>query len=186
MKIYLNGVSCVGKTTIGKMLADKMGYSFYDIDEEIEKYYQKPIERIQDDCWGMRKFREMGSQVLDIVLSRDENAVIAATPAGLKYSYLQVYKKHKKKGEVISIHIIDKPENIVNRITFYDKDSIPITIVLDELKKKLYLKEIIKDYNHFKDSFQRADLQIDINEINLEDIPDLIISRLDDLNGIAY
>jgi hydroxypyruvate isomerase len=74
----------------------------------------------------------------------------------------------------------------VKRITFYDKDSIPITIVLDELKKKLYLKEIIKDYNHFKDSFQRADLQIVINEINLEDIPDLIISRLDDLNGIAY
>ena len=186
MKIYLIGVSCVGKTTIGKMLAEKMDYSFFDIDEEIEKYNHKPIERIQDECWGMMKFREMGSKVLDFVFSKKGNAVIAATPAGLKHSYLQVYKKYKKTGEVISIHIIDKPENILNRLTFYDKDSIPIEIDLDEIKKKLYLKEIIKDYNHFKDSFQRADLQIDINEINLEDIPDLIISRLDDLNGIAY
>ena len=66
----------------------------------------------------------------------------------------------------------------MERITFYDKDSIPITIVLDELKKKLYLKEIIKDYNHFKDSFKRADLQFDINGINLENIPDLIIILL--------
>jgi len=184
MKIYLVGSGCVGKTTIGKMLADKMGYSFVDLDEEIEEYYHKPIERIQDDCCGMRKFREMGSQVLDLVLYRNGNAVIAATPAGLKFAYLQVYKKHKKKGEVFSIHIYDKPENILNRITFYDNDFIPITVVLDELKKKLYLREIICDYNHFKDSYNRADLQIDINGIKLEDIPDLIINRLNDFKGI--
>ena len=42
MIIYLVGISCVGKTTIGRMLAKKKNYSFFDLDEEIEKYYQKP------------------------------------------------------------------------------------------------------------------------------------------------
>jgi shikimate kinase len=38
MIIYLTGASCVGKTTIGKMLAKKMKYSFFDVDEEVERY----------------------------------------------------------------------------------------------------------------------------------------------------
>ncbi len=31
MIIYLVGISCVGKTTIGKMLADKISFSFFDL-----------------------------------------------------------------------------------------------------------------------------------------------------------
>ena len=50
MIIYIVGISCVGKTTIGRMLAEKINYSFFDLDDEIESYYQKPIERIQDEC----------------------------------------------------------------------------------------------------------------------------------------
>ena len=34
MKILLFGVSNVGKTTIGTMLAKQLGYSYYDLDEE--------------------------------------------------------------------------------------------------------------------------------------------------------
>ena len=55
MILYLVGISCVGKTTIGKMLSEKIGFSFFDIDIEIQKYYSKPIERIQDDCLTMNQ-----------------------------------------------------------------------------------------------------------------------------------
>lgn len=57
MVIYLVGAGCVGKTTIGKMLSDKLDRSFFDMDEEIEKYYQKPVERIQDECLTMNGYR---------------------------------------------------------------------------------------------------------------------------------
>jgi len=67
----------------------------------------------------------------------------------LKYSYLQVYKKYKKKREVISININDKPENKLNRITFYDIDSIQITIVLDEFKKETVFKRNYKKLQSF-------------------------------------
>ncbi len=178
MIIYLTGASCVGKTTIGRMLATKIGYLFFDVDDEVERYYQKPIERIQDECFTMNGFREKASVVLDKILSNEGNMVVAGTPAGLKHSFLQVYKKHKKRKEIVSIHIKDTPENILERLTFFDKDSNPIHENLDESKKKRYLREITADYNYFKDSYERADLLIDINDISLNSIPNLIIKRL--------
>lgn len=177
MIIYLVGISCVGKTTIGKMLAEKIDYSFFDLDEKIQNYYDKPIERIQDECFSMNGFREKASIVLDKLFSKNINSVISGTPSGLKFSYLQVYKKHKDK-DLRSICINDSFENVLDRLTFYDKDSNPITEQLDESKKRRYLREIRADYNYFKDSYKRADFHINIENVRLEKIPEMIIELI--------
>jgi len=178
MILYLVGISCVGKTTVGKMLAEKIGFSFFDLDLEIQNYYKKPIERIQDDCFTMNEYREKASVVLDYLFSKNIDSVISGTPSGLKYSYLRVYKKHKPDKDLYSIHINDSFENVLNRLTFYDKDSNPITEKSDDSKKKRYLKNIRVDYNYFRDSYNRADFKIKINNISLTDIPNLIINEL--------
>ncbi len=105
MILYLVGISCVGKSTIGKMLADKIGFSFYDLDDDIEAFYSKPIERIQDECFNIDEYRGKASVVLNDLLSRNIDAVIAGTPSGLKQPYLQVYKRHKENKDLYSIHI---------------------------------------------------------------------------------
>lgn len=178
MIIYLVGLSCIGKSTIGRMLAEKIGYSFFDLDEEIEKYYQQPIERIQDECYSMNGYRKKGSVVLDKLFSETVDSVISGTPSGLKDSYLQVYKRHKEK-ELLSICLNDSFENILDRLTFYDKDSNPVTEKLDESKKMRYLNEIRADHNYFKESYQRADFQINIENVKMEKIPDLIIEIIE-------
>ena len=177
MIIYIVGISCVGKTTIGRLLAEKINYSFFDLDDEIESYYQKPIERIQDDCLTMNEYREKASVVLDKLFSETVDSVISGTPSGLKYSYLQVYKRHKGK-ELFSICLNDSLDNILDRLTFYDKDSNPIIERLDESKKKRYLKGIRADYNYFKDSYERADFQINIEDVPLEKTPDIITEKI--------
>lgn len=182
MILYIVGISCVGKSTIGKKLSEILGLSFYDIELEIEKYYNKSIERIQNECLTMYEYREKGSVVLDILFSKNENSVIAGPPSGLKYSYLQVYKKHKKNKDLVSIHIKDKAENILNRLTFYDIDSKPMTIILDESKKKRYLYSIKEDYEFFRESYNRADVEFDINGIPLEEIPSFISKKLIELS----
>jgi len=178
MILYLVGISCVGKTTIGKLLADKIGFKFYDLDIEIQNYYNKPIERIQDECLTMNGYREKASIVLDILFSKDTDSVISGTPSGLKFSYLQVYKKHKATKDLYSIYIKDSCESVLDRLTFYDKDSNPVTEKIDESKQRRYLKAIKADYNYFKDSYNRADFAIDINNICLNDIPGMIINEL--------
>lgn len=178
MIFYLVGISCVGKTTIGKMLANKISFSFFDLDEEIQNYFKKPIERIQNECFTMNGYRKRASIVLDDLLSKNIDSVISGTPSGLKFSFLQVYKKHKADKSIYSICLNDSFENVLDRLTFYDKDSKPIIEKLDKSKRKRYLKEIKADYNYFKTSYERADLQIDIENIRLDDIPDLIIERL--------
>jgi len=185
MIIYIIGISCVGKTTIGELLAKKIGYSFLDLDLEIQNYYGDSIERIQNECFSILEYREKASLVLDYLLSNCIDTVIAGTPSGLKFSYLKVYKKHRATKDLVSIHIKDSFENILNRLTFYDKDSNPITVHMDESKKKLFFKEIRADYNYFKNSYARADLQINIENIPLDEIPAIIIKELQNNERLA-
>jgi len=36
MRIFLTGIGCVGKTTIGKKMGELLGLRFFDLDYEIE------------------------------------------------------------------------------------------------------------------------------------------------------
>lgn len=47
MRVVLVGVGCVGKTTIGRVLAGRLGCPFFDLDEDIEKHFGTSIERAQ-------------------------------------------------------------------------------------------------------------------------------------------
>jgi len=96
-----------------------------------------------------------------------------------------VYKKHKADKELYSIQINDSCENVLDRLTFYDKDSNLIIEKMDDSKKRRYLNEIKADYNFFKDSYKRADFKIDINNMSLVDIPNLIIIELQKIIKIA-
>ncbi|MBN2776066.1 MAG: hypothetical protein JXR36_00395 [Bacteroidales bacterium] len=177
MILYFVGISCVGKTTIGKLVAQKLGFSFFDLDLEIQYYYGSPIERIQDECLTMNDYRKKGSVVLDMLFSKHNDCVIAGTPSGLKFSYLKVYRKHKKK-DLISICLKDSHVNVLNRLEFYDKDSNPIIEIMDDYKRAGYLNKIREDCEYFKNSYMKADLLINIKNLSLEEISDLIIDKI--------
>lgn len=186
IKIYLVGISCVGKSTIGELLARKIGFNFYDFDNEIEKYLGRPIEYIIEDYLFPYSYREDTSGILENLLNNKGNSVIAASPSGLRDVYLRIYKKSKKNSEdtLISINIKDKAENILKRITFYDKESVRMDIKLSDREKVLYLKKIKKEITFYKKYNSRADYEFNIENMVLDSITtklvELLISRNED------
>jgi shikimate kinase len=58
VRIFLVGFMCSGKSTVGKLLADKLGYTFWDIDQVIEEREGKSIEEIFRDE-GEEYFRSL-------------------------------------------------------------------------------------------------------------------------------
>jgi shikimate kinase len=61
--LYLVGFMCSGKTTVGKALAEQLGWCFVDVDHEIEQREQKPIREIFQQQ-GEAAFREIETDTL--------------------------------------------------------------------------------------------------------------------------
>ncbi len=61
--LYLVGFMGSGKTEVGRLLADELGWSFADIDEDIEKAEGVSIAEIFDNR-GEQAFREMEQEAL--------------------------------------------------------------------------------------------------------------------------
>ena len=166
MRVFLTGVSCVGKTTIGRRVAELLGVKFFDLDHEIESFFGTSIERLQKKFRTIHSYRKEAARALVHLLNRPDSrdSVIALPPSGLMEGYLEVLKK----STGITVALNDKPENILERITFYDRDSKLIDKNLTADEKRLYLREIKKDISYFRESYERADLQVDISGLTIE------------------
>jgi shikimate kinase len=71
LRVSLVGVSRVGTTTIGRILADRRDWPFFDLDEEIERHFGISIERLQ-------------ARFLTGYSYRKECAVVLAAPQRLR------------------------------------------------------------------------------------------------------
>jgi shikimate kinase len=174
LHLFLCGVSCVGKSTIGRLIAQRIGIDFHSLDEHVERFYGKSIERIRAECIGSAGYNNRYADVLNGLLKslRGAPSVIELPPGGLLYKSGSVVKK--AGGVTVALH--DTPENLLKRIVFYDIDSKPLDITLTDREKALYLKEFRKDIAYFRTSHSRALFQIDISGTTPEQAAEKVIS----------
>jgi shikimate kinase len=116
MRIFLAGVTCIGKTTLGAQLAALRGVSFFDLDHEVERFFQRTIGRLQAECLTMASYRQKAAKVLKNLLAQEQSreSIIALPPSGLMGSYWRIVKT--ARGVVVVL--TDTPENLVERIVF--------------------------------------------------------------------
>lgn len=74
--IVLVGLMGVGKTSVGRRLADQLGRTFLDADQEIEAAAGRPVSDIFAD-FGEASFREGERRVILRILGQDPNIVLA-------------------------------------------------------------------------------------------------------------
>ena len=77
MKILLFGITNVGKTTIGKLLSEKLNYEFDDLDEEIKRRYGKIDTFMNKYPWTYERHKERAIILSDIVNKYEDNVVIS-------------------------------------------------------------------------------------------------------------
>jgi shikimate kinase len=160
-RVLLSGVSCVGKSTIGAELARLLGVLFFDLDKEVEAFYQESVPRLQARFLRMSGYRGNVCRVLKEILARPEavECVIALPPSGLRPPYWNVVKASRSTVVVLQ----DDPVNILARIVFFDDDSRPIERVLTAKERELYVDDIKKDIRYFARSYSKADATVQIN-----------------------
>ncbi|MDJ0590422.1 MAG: shikimate kinase [Pleurocapsa sp. MO_226.B13] len=167
--IYLIGMMGSGKTTVGKLLAEKLNYGFIDTDDLIEKSVQKTIAEIFASE-GEARFRELESQTLSKVSNYGKSAFTEGVPLAIatgggiieqpeNWNYLRqgltiwldadLNLLHQRLTEDRSRPLISQLESLLaTRRCFYAQADLQIAIepeqtpedIVAEIINKLYLR----------------------------------------------
>ncbi|WP_457626582.1 shikimate kinase [Persephonella sp.] len=132
--IYLVGFMGSGKSTVGKILAEKLNMRFVDVDEIIEKEEGRKIPEIFKEK-GEEYFRELERKALER-LSKEEDLVVS-TGGGLGADRENM-EKMKKSGLVVWLDV--SFEEILRRCRG-DTDRPLLNQPIDKVKK-LYRNRI--------------------------------------------
>jgi shikimate kinase len=177
MRILLVGVSCVGKSTVGKLLAEKWNYCFVDFDFEVESRMGDSIERIKNTCFNEYEYRNRVKHILSAILAEiRDDVVIAMPPSGLFHEYKSIIDRHP---DILTIALKDKAKNIVARLVFYDEDTVLMEdYVVDERNYGYYYNDVKADIEYYYATHRKAKLQFHINGMNAKDATDKLAKAI--------
>ncbi len=146
--IYLVGFMGSGKTTIGRHLADELGWTFFDLDAEIEAEQGTTIAQIFDTM-GEAEFRRIETEAIlkRIRLIERGRPMVVALGGG-------AFAQHKNfeilENNGISVWV-DCPFSIVSRRVGRDQSR---PLARDPVKFR-------KLYDERRESYQRADFRVE-------------------------
>ncbi|CAG0910881.1 unnamed protein product, partial [Cyprideis torosa] len=134
--LVLIGYRAVGKTTIGRELAHRLGYAFLDTDSEVQSSAGKTIADIVEQE-GWPTFRRLEKEVLTRLCSL-EKTVVASGGGAILHS--DIWPQIKKKGHVLWLSA--SPEVICQRIAYDQMHGVKRPSLLGE-KEKNALDEVV-------------------------------------------
>ncbi len=156
MRIYLIGMPGSGKTTVGKLLAEKLNYQFIDLDAYIEEKTYTFIDVLISQ-YGEGTFRAVETECLEEITT--DNVVIS-TGGGIV-----TVKANKALMKGLKVYLDTPLETIKKRL----ENSYQRPLLLKETLESLYDKRFLK-YQDF------ADMIISNNETVNKTVSDIINS----------
>ena len=136
MNILLFGVTNVGKTTIGRILAKELQYNFYDLDEVIQKKFSVTQEKFVK-TGTLEQRDEIRGKIIGEILQAETTSVIAITPM----SFSQYFKDFLNLDNVLAIELIDSAENLFDRLVFSDEND----VIYKDIKNKFNVNAMPPD-----------------------------------------
>lgn len=169
--IALIGFMGVGKTAVGKALAEKLNREFIELDALIEQKAGKSIPEIfQQD--GEVAFRELEIEVTKEV-SRNKNLVIACG-GGLVLNKINI---DRLRNESTIVYLTASAKMILKRILGYGGER-PL---IKAANKALNIQELLKFRKPFYE--RAADIKIDTSKLDINSVAEQIIVKLKEDEG---
>jgi shikimate kinase len=163
--IALTGFMGAGKSEVGRALAKKLGYTFVDLDVEIEKKNSMKINDIFSQH-GENAFRDMESEVIRLVSNGDRLVIATGGGAVLRQENMD---NLRKKGVVVCLSA--SPATIMRRLRGNaDRPLLKVEDPLARIKELLALRQSYYD---------KADLVVDTENKSPLQIVDEIIGEID-------
>lgn len=164
LPIYLIGYMAAGKTTVGRILADRLGWHFVDLDEAFAEIHGKtPAEYIREN--GIEEFRYKEKYVVEDLAELPIEKVIYATGGG--------YPCWEDNMECLrelgtSIYLKWKPEHLAKRLMLTDLSERP---VLQGRTEDELLQFIVPQLQAREPFYMKADIVVEapVNDIAEED-----------------
>lgn len=165
-RIVLYGFMGVGKSVVGKILAEKLRFDFVDTDKEIEKKAGIPIHLLFER-FGEAEFRTLERNIVEITSSKDR--VVITCGGGTILDPVNVQRL--KRGSLMVL-LTAEPEIILERVN-KDQSIRPLLSASDRLNRiKSLMSSRLDKY------LEPANLIIDTSNITPEDAARKIFEKI--------
>ena len=170
-RIFLIGYMGVGKTTLGKALADRTGLSFIDLDLFIEGRYRKTIRQIFE-AEGEEAFREIERRALHEVAEFED--IILSTGGGTPCFFDNMTYMNSVGT---TVYLKASPEALTERISLC-KQSRPTVRHLDGEALHAFVRKAL---THRTPYYERAHHVFDVERLVNDNDTDNAAHRLQQL-----
>ncbi|MHB8173739.1 MAG: shikimate kinase [Nitrospirota bacterium] len=160
--ITLVGFMGTGKTTVGRLLAGRLGYRFIDVDEEIEREQGVSISHIFSEL-GESYFRMLERDFIKTLSFREGLVVSAGGGAVIDERNIDAMKL----GGVL-VCLTARPETIMKRVGKSRRR--PLLKVPDPMARII---DLMRERDPF---YRKADFTIDTTAITPEEVSDSIVN----------
>jgi shikimate kinase len=171
-RIYLTGFMTSGKSTIAPILANVLGFNFFDLDLEIENKEQSTVVEIFEQK-GEKYFRKLEASVLKSIATKG-NVVVAL--GGGTITNEDNFNIIRNSGKIIYLKITPdilyrRLKNKINRPLFRD-------LVLEERPKEDFIKRINEILDLRSKFYEKADIIIEPGDQPFGIIVDKIAKKI--------
>jgi shikimate kinase len=165
MRIFLIGFMGSGKTHWGRLLSEKLGLPFFDLDTVIVKTEQKSVSDIFTER-GEEYFRYKEKEVLEELVNDHEDFVLSS--GGGTPCFFNTIEFMRKNGLVVWLNT---SVTVLKERLFREKMSRPLVRTIGDAELKSY---IIRKLGERKMYYERAHLMVNEDALSLGSLIEIL------------
>ena len=160
-----------GKSTIGRLLSERLAIGFIDLDSEIEKRANLGVSEYFDR-FGELRFRKLEREVLLDILGRSGSMVIAT--GGGTPCYGDALEQMKSHSDAVTFYLKGSIATLTERLVT-EKDSRPLIQQLTSVELTEFIGKHLFERSHF---YSQADHMVSIDAKDQQTISEEILALL--------